>query len=207
MCFVFFSADYSNAQSGRRQPKVKSPAPVETPVPEPTPQQKEKLPVKPEFSLKVLNNTSQTLNLRFAFPEKMSRWVVDRLSNSSLLEVESGGEATMKEAQELAKKNEEAFIVLVELGENPFNNSTMSGSREVWIDFTVLTPGTGKVKQRGRSYLKPELLSRNRGVLNRTISCNPSLTDEEYLLWQASFETAERIMNVFNLPVPPLECR
>lgn len=209
LCFVFFSFDSASAQAGRRMPKVKSPAPVETPVPEPTPKPKKSVPVKPDFSLKVLNNTAQTFNRSFAYPEKMSRWVVERLKNSPLLEVQMGGNATMKEAQETAKNASDAFVILVELNENPFNSPTMgtrSGSREIWIDFTVLAPATGKVRQKGRAYLKPELLGRNRGVLNRTISCYPSLTDEDYLLWQASFETAERIMNAFNLPVPPLEC-
>lgn len=209
-CFVFFTADTADAQAGRKMPKVKSPAPVETPVPEPTPKLQVKTPVKPEFSLKVVSNTSRTFNMRLTYPENVPRWVVERLKNSSLLEVEMGGAATMKEAQEMAKNVTDTFIILVELDENPFNNPQMGGtrtaSREIWIDFTVLTPGTGKVKQKGRSYLKPELMGRNRGVLSRTISCYPSLTNEEYLLWEASFEAAERIMTAFNLPVPPLEC-
>jgi hypothetical protein len=204
LVFIFFAAD-SAAQSGRRTPKVKSPAPVETPTPAPTP--KSKPPVKPEFSLKVVSNVSQSVYLRISFPEKMLRWTVERLKNSPLLEVAAGESATLKEAQEMAK-NSDDFIVLLELDENSFGNPqpgrTRAASGEIWINFTVLTPQTAKIKQKGRAYLKPELLGG--GVLNRRSLCYPSLTNEDYLLLQASFEAAERIIAGFNLPVPPVEC-
>jgi hypothetical protein len=204
LLFIFFAAD-SAAQSGRRTPKVKSPAPVETPTPAPT--AKSKPPVKPEFSLKVVSNISQSIYLRLSFPEKMTRWTVERLRNSPLLEVGAGESATLKEAQEMAKTSDN-FIVLLELDENPFGNPRPGGTRaassEVWINFTVLTPQTAKTKQKGRAYLRPELLGG--GVLNRRSLCYPSLTNEDYLLLQASFEAAERIIAGFNLPVPPVEC-
>lgn len=205
LCFIFFAADSENAQSGRKPAKVKSPAPVETPTPEPTP--KKNVSAKPELSLKVLSNLRQTVYRQVTFPERIQQWTVERLKNSSLLEVTAGESANMKEAKEMAKSETDTFIVLLELNENPFAAPRTSRTRpsdDVWIDFTVLTPQTAKVKQSGRSYLKPELLGG--GVLNRRTSCYPSLTNEDYLLLQASFEAAERIIAGFNLPVPPLEC-
>jgi hypothetical protein len=207
LVFIFFAAD-SAAQSGRRTPKVKSPAPVETPTPAPTP--KSKPPVKPEFSLKVVGNISQALYTQFAFPEKMQRWVIERLENSPLLQAVAGESANLKEAQKMAKESIETFIVLVELQENPFGitGSVNAKARngDIWIDFYVLTPETGKIKQKGRAYLTPAPFGGNAGILNRRVACYPNLRNEEYILLAASYEAAERIIAGFNLPVPPVEC-
>jgi hypothetical protein len=205
---AFFAFEQAAAQSGRRMPKVKSPAPTETPAPQPTPQTPVKTPVKPAFSLKVFSNISRAGLMQVRFPDRMPRWVVERLRNSVLLDVVQGGEATLKKAQEMAKETADTFIVLVELDENRFADASASRSsqRDIWIDFTVLTPGTGKTKQKGRVYLNSNLTGRNRGVLGRKISCYPTLNNDDYILWEASFETAERIMAGFDLPLPPLEC-
>jgi len=201
----------ADAQSGRKtQTRNQTPQPAATPVPEPAPKPEIREPAKPEFSFTVVSNIPQSLYMQFPFPEKMPRWVVERLSSSSLLTVKPGESVNRKQAVELAKSSTETFIVLVELNEdvfaNPLPGSTKAGNGNVWIDFYVYTPGSAKIKQKGRAFLKPELLRSRGGVLNRDSLCGANLSREDYLLWEASIEAAERILAGFNLPVPPLKC-
>lgn len=213
LCLIFCAAFAAVPQSGRRSPPVKSPSPVETPAPPPAPKPKadEKPSLKPEISLSIVSNIPESMRLQLVFPERVTGWVTERLRGSPLLEVASGGEGRMKEAQAMAKNSEGRFIVLLELEENPFAVPRAGGTRatagEVWINFTVLEPGTGKIKQKGRSDLKPELLNRRGSVINDRNLCYPNLTREDYLLLEASQEAAERIMAGFNLPIPPVKCR
>lgn len=208
---MFFCTGLTEAQSGRRAPS-KPPVPAsEKTEPEPSSQTTSKVDVKPEFSVKVVSNIPLSIYRQLVVPEKMHRWVVDRLKSSLLLKVESGASANLKEAKEMAKNSDDTFIVLLELHENNFatppNGGTLATIGEVWIHFYVLTPGTGKLKQQGRGDLKPELLRNQGGILNRQRLCHPILTNEDFLLLQASFETAERIMAGFNVPVRPVECK
>lgn len=196
------------AQSGRRVQTKTLPAPT----PEATPEQKLPAPkpaVKPDFFLKIVSNIPATSYNQIAFPENMQKWIGERLADSSLLEIIGRQSGRMKDAKEMAKNATDEYIVFIELNENIFANTTRRTRAiegEMWISFSVFEPKTGRAKQSGTSYLKPELL-RNRGVLGgRRASCYPTLSDSDYLLWQASYEVAERIMAGFNVPVPPVKC-
>lgn len=197
------------AQSGRR---VKNPPPVkEETQPEPTssPTPKPKEEIKPEYSIIVVSNNSTSMNSMSFHPENMYGWVLERLRSSSLLEVRYGGDSSNKKATEMAKNSENSYVLLVELSEDRFASPTIGNSTvsqgQVWIDFSLFSPTTGKVKLRGRAELRPELLrgsilSRGRRV------CFPLMTDNDYLLLEASYEVAERTMNGFNLLVSPVKC-
>jgi hypothetical protein len=199
-----FNVTSIEAQSGRR-PNPLPPAPIATPTPEPTPQEKPKPEIKPDYTIKVVSFLQSGLYQYFAYPENMPRWVVERLRSSKSLEVEYQSSANRKEAVEMAKNSTEAFVLLVELESDPFASAS-SASGSVWINFYVYTPGTGKTKQWGRSELKPELLNNNRRILSTNRNCSPT-NNADYLLWQASFEVAERVMSGFNVPATPYVCK
>jgi hypothetical protein len=135
---------------------------------------------------------------------------MERLLYSSLLEVQYGGESNNKKASEKAKTSDEFYVLLVELAQDPFASPTTGRNKvtrdSVWIDFSLFSPTTGKIKSRGRSELRPELLSGSMGNRNSRRYCFSNLTNDDYLLLEASYEVAERVMSGFSLPVPPIKC-
>ncbi len=143
----------------------------------------------------------------FPFPEHMQTWVVDRLKKSPLLDVSAGGPVNRAEAVKLAKAETEAFIVFVQLEDtllaDPHNVGNRPGSGEVWINYYVLSPVSGKTKSSGKVVLSQtgRRLDGSGGVLE---ACYPTIRGDDYLLLQSSFEVATRVIESFNLPVPPL---
>lgn len=198
------------AQSGRRtQPKM-----LPTPTPEAVPEQKPSAPkpaFKPEISLKIVSNIPTPVYNRIPFPQKMLQWIDERFESSKLLEIKSQQSGSLKDAKKIAENATDEYIVFVELDENIYAAGappqlSREWEGEIWINFSVFAPQNAKAKQSGRSFLKPELL-RGRGILSsRTVSCYPTLTDADYLLWQASYEVAERIIAGFGFPIPAAKC-
>lgn len=207
---VFLTANPIFGQSGRRTQTK----PLPTPTPEAAPEKKppaSKPVVKPEISLKIVSNIPTPVYNRIPFPEKMLQWIDERLGSSKLLEIKSHQSGSLKDAKKTAENATDEYIIFVELDENIYAAGTppqisREWDGEIWISFSVFAPQNAKAKQTGRSFLKPELL-RGRGILSsRTSSCYPTLTDSDYLLWQASYEVAERIIAGFGLPVPAAKC-
>jgi hypothetical protein len=131
-----------------------------------------------------------------------------RLQDSKRLQVASGGEMTRGEANKRAKNVEtKTFIVLIELQGSGFDFDPLGrGTRleDLSINYIVLEPGTGKMKDQGRVHLR----SVRGGILGgtrRLPSCYPQATsDFEFALVVAGIETAERIIRAFSLSLPQL---
>lgn len=209
MSVLLLTALLTGAQSGRRAPaKSKMPTPVETPVPTPAPMPEEKKAVKPAYKLKVVTNFPLTAYSQILYPEQMSRWFVERLQSAPLFGVELGGAANRSDAVKMAKSATDTHIILFELDQNyfqtPETRRTKTRYGSVWINFYVFTPGTGKTKIKGSASPRPA--STNAGVLNRRHSCLATLSNEEHLLLEASFEAAERIISGFEMRVPEYKC-
>jgi hypothetical protein len=198
------------AQSGRR---MKTPPPTPAPEisnPEPEAEKPAVKTVEPLHKLKIFSNTNRVGFSQFYFPERMSRWVTDRLQNSLLLEVSSGSDATLSEAKKIAKDTTGIFIVLVELDEDRFFTPSRSGSNtlndNIAVKYYVLEPGTGKTKFSGQVMLYPGNLTGNNQVLNSKRLCYPQVSGNDLLLLESSIETAERIMSKFKIPIPAYKC-
>lgn len=208
-CVLFsVSSIYVKAQSGRRVPNP--PPSVKTePTPDPSPTPKPKEDIKPEYSMIVVSSVRISPSSTFRNPENTYSWVLERLRISSNLEVMYGGESNMKKANEMAKGSANSYVLLVELSEDSFASPTMGNTTitqgAFWIDFTLYSPTTGKSKLRGRADLRPELLRGTLGNRGRR-ACFPLMTNNDYLLLEASYEVAERAMNGINLIVPPFKC-
>lgn len=198
---LFFAANASMGQAGRRPPRRVEASP--TPTPEPTPQAKP--PAKAQFSLKVVSDIPLTVHMLFPFPERMQTWTVDRLKKSPILDVTAGAPANRHEAVQLARTETEAFIVWLQLEDNPLGRAENVGRRpasgEVWINYSVLSPGTGKAKYSGRVVL---IQTSTGGVGSGRVlnPCYPSVRGDDYLLLQASLEVAARILHSLDVPVP-----
>jgi hypothetical protein len=204
---VFVIPHSATAQSGRRTPPPASSTP--TPTPEPTPQPvAQSKPMKARYFFRVMSDIPQTMHSQFAFPERMPMWFIERLKTSRLLEVESGGSASRKEAIKIAKDTSETFIIWLELAENFFANSNGNASKakqgEIWINFSVFAPGTAKIVHTGTARLQPE--GNTVGILGKSKQrmCYPEVYGDDYLLLGASLEAAERIMGNFDLPISPI---
>lgn len=210
VCLLFSVGLISvNAQSGRR---VLNPPPVKaepTPEPTPTPAPKPKEDIKPEYSIIVVSNVRSSMNMSFRNPENTYSWVLDRMRSSTHLAVQYGGESNMKKASEMAKNSTDSYVLLVELSEDSFSSPSV-GNRTVtqgqyWLDFSLFSPTTGKSRMRGRADLRPELLRGTIGGRSRRY-CFSTLTDNDYLLLEASYEVAERTMGGLNILFPAVKC-
>lgn len=196
------------AQSGRR---MKTPPPTPAPEitnPEPEAEKPAVKTVEPLHKLRIFSNTNRVGFSQFYFPERMARWVTDRLQNSLLLEVSSGSDATLSEAKKIAKNTDGIFIVLVELDEDRFFAPSRSESNRmndnIAVKYYVLEPGTGKTKFAGQVMLNN--LRGNNQVLDSKRMCYPQISGNDLLLLESSIETAERIMSKFKIPIPAYKC-
>jgi len=196
------AANAAMGQAGRHPPRRVEASP--TPAPEPTPQVKP--PAKPQFSLKVVRDISLTVYMIFPFPERMQTWTVDRLKKSTILDVTAGAPVNRSEAVKLAKAETETFIVWLQLEDNPVGKGENVGRRpasgDVWINYSVLSPLTGKAKYSGRVVLSQTSTG---GLGSGTVmnACYPGVRGDDYLLLLASLELAARSMRGLDVPIPP----
>lgn len=210
---VFLAAQNTEAQSGRRAPKAASPSapatPAATPQPEPSPLATTKKPSQPQISLLLLNNITQDIYLAIPSPERMQRWVAQRLRDASALAVMEGESVSRKDAINRAKAAKEGFIIFLQFDRIGLN-TTMPGSarpnyEDMRINYSVLSPQTGKAKTSGVVYLSQ---STNISVIGigrgRSIPvCYPGASRDDYILIQACLEVAGRIMSALNVVAQP----
>lgn len=207
---VFLTSNPILGQSGRRmkdapKPEVVSenPAPTITPSPKPKP--------KPQLSLRIVSDSRINAFSSIRMPQDISKYVAYRLESSPLLQIVSNVSGNLKTAKQAAvnSENDNDYAIFIQLNENTFANPQTAGTeqalRDTYISFEVFTPKTGKTKTRGTAYFRPELL-RSSGVLSRRVSCYGTMRDIEYLMLQASYEVAERIMSNFGVPIPQEKC-
>ena len=206
-CAVFVllaTVSAASAQAGRRISKTPTPQPTPEPtVPKPTPKPTPEPDVKPEFKFRVVADIPLTVFQDFTRPEDIARWVVLRLENSPLVEIKSNVSGTQKKAKEAAvAAPADEYVVYLQ-----FNvNSTFSGGGartnegDVWIEYAVLLPQTGKNKFRDRVFLRQGSVPQSRRA------CYPSMRYADYMLLQASIEVADNIMAKFNVPLPAEKC-
>ena len=195
----------ASAQSRRNQGK---PTPMPTPTPAPTPQPTPKPTPKPEdvipkIKLRVVADIPLMVFQQFSRPENITFWIVQRLESSALVVIKSNVTGTQKKAKEIAASAApDEHVVYIQ-----FNvNSTFSGGGartnegDVWIEYAVFLPQTGKSKLRDRVFVRSGSVPQSRRA------CYPSMQYADYMLLNASIEVAENIMAKFDLPLPPEKC-
>ena len=197
-----FSAAGTNAQAGRKVPKVSSPPPAPTATPEPV--TRSTPPPKPDFTLKVIADIQPNAFYAFPMPERMQAWVVERLRKSSLLDVRDGGKANRRDAINQARSEAEAYVVLLQLEDDDFGRQDIAGrvrAGQVWINVSVLSPVTGKTKHSRKIVLNEELRT---STLPKVIRpCLAGVYGNDVYLLEASLKAAEYVMQAFSVPVPP----
>jgi hypothetical protein len=193
------------AQAGRRVAKPKSDPPVpksaETtaPIKEPTPEPE-------KISLLVAGSPSISMSFALGVTDKLPGVVGRRLQDSKRLQATTGGEMTRGEAIKRAKNTEtKTFIVWLELQGSGFDPDLTNGRtrfEDLSVQYLVLEPGTGKMKDQGNVHLRP-VRGGILGGTRRLPSCYPqAYSNFEYALIVAGIETAERVFRSLSLTSP-----
>jgi hypothetical protein len=209
----------SHAQSGRRVQKKSEPVrtspstQVEQPAEEPEPARPE--PVTPKYSLVVASDTSN-LNSSRNFLSYIVGNCVQRLKESPLLAVTIESSVNRKKASDRAKTESEKYVVFIEFEGDSFGGSGRLS--DYYVNYTIFTPGTAKIKSQGRVYLRASRNVPTVGVggvgIPVPVPLPPGTTIPggspggarspiEQTLEYAGRETGDKIMSAFDVAVAP----
>jgi hypothetical protein len=204
--FLLLAAVLAMSAQSRRANTRPTPNPTPTPeaaTPTPKPKPTPTPEVTPSVKFRIVSDIPLSVFQDFTRPENAPLWIVTRLESSPLIAIKSNVSGTQKKAKEIAvAAAADEFVVFIQLN----INSTFSGggaqTREgdVWIEYAVLLPQTGKNKFRDRVFLRSGSISQSRRA------CYPSLRYADYMLLNASFEVADNVLAKFDLPQPPEKC-
>ena len=198
---VFACAAVNYAQSGRR-----STTPPSTTAPSVSgPKTIEKKPDKPpRLQLLVgIDNRDPSANIPYYVTDTVIDACVHRLGDASDVIVTSAGRGMNRsDATKAAKEETVRYVVwlqigseLADAGRQPSRNSV----DELYVSYTILEPGTAKLKQNGRSH--HQIYQTGRGGISTPNKNSPLYS--EYALKQAALETAERILSAFDIRLRP----
>jgi hypothetical protein len=210
LLMLLASAGAGYAQAGRRVQPPKNDPPVPKAA-EPTIVAKKEQPEVAPISL-LVGSYSQPMRILSRGAEDLVQGaVVQRLRDSKSLKLGVEESMTRGEANKRAKSETEAFILWLEL-KNDRASFDPTGRGEVrtedlYIQYVVLEPKTGKVKDQGSVYLRPTSSGRIPGIgIGRSLPrCYPQpVYNVEFAVIEAGIETAERIFRAFSLGNPPM---
>jgi hypothetical protein len=184
-------------QSGRRQPKNSSPAPVPTPAAEPTPSPKA-VPKKSEISFVIAADRSTSMQTYFlSYYDAAMRGCADKIQNSSSANVDVANQPMNRsEGSKKAKAEKTTYVVLIELSGPSMSSNPTSDYDEVELSYVVFAPETGKIATSGRAYYNsrragPVVVGPSRG--------SSSSVYRETMLRQVGEEAGERILKALNI--------
>lgn len=189
----------AHAQSGRRStngttttaPSVSGPKTVE-----------KKPETAPKLQLLVgIDNRDPRSNIPYYVTDTVIDNCLRRLGDASEVIVTSAGSGMSRsDAIKRAKEETVRYVVwlqigseLADSGKQPSRNSV----DELYVTFTILEPRTGKFKQTGRSH--HQIYQTGRGGVSAPTSSRNNPTYSEYALKQAARETAERVLEAFDI--------
>ncbi len=187
--------ELASAQSGRKQPRVSGAPPIQPPAEsEPPPKPSSDQPKKPEFFLVLAKAPNVAISNIYARAAMES--CAERLKRSKMVEFSvAPSELNRKEASERAKADPKTYVALMDFGVDNFGGADIISARpdQIVIDFTVFTPGTGKVKTSGRVYQR----------YRNALPVPGQQPGSWYSLEEAGRETAERILGAIDLSSSP----
>jgi hypothetical protein len=114
-----------------------------------------------------------------------------------------GDRVNRKEASDAAKKSSDTYVLWFQLRSDAGFNSEpgMTSSeylRDLYVDYTIFAPATGKQKTMGHVYPRQRLPG---GVGLPAPTATP--WGAEYMLRRAGRETADRLLDILGLSRPP----
>lgn len=198
IAILFAGAIVTQAQSGRRStngtttttaPSVSGPRPVE------------KKPEKPpRLQLLVgIDNRDPMSNIPYYVSDTVIDNCVRRLGDAPDVMVTSAGRGMNRaEAIKRAKEETVRYVVWLQIGSELADSGRQQKKNEVdelYVSYNILEPGTAKYKQSGRSH--HQIYQTGRGGVSTPTKNSPLYS--EYALKQAARETAERVLEAFEI--------
>ena len=185
------------AQSGRRGGKP--PGAVTSSSPE-AKQSSAKPPQTERIQLVIGTEGPGTGNAPYYLSDTVLENCLARLAEvNEVVATSPGKHITRGDAAKMAKDETNRYVVLLQLTDGLGGSApqTRSGASELYVTYLILEPGTGKVKQSGRSH-KTIYPSGNVGVSGPG---RQSPVYSDYAIKQAARETAEKILEAFDIKV------
>jgi hypothetical protein len=144
------------------------------------------------------------------------RSLMERLKESSGLEVTLGKELNRKEAIERAKAEQETYVVWLQLEVDAADTERATIGQvnpdSLIVNYVVYMPGTGKVKTQGRVYQRSSresvsIMTSDKGkpgvvAVGKPINL-PKGEIDDYALRRAGREAADRLLTEFGLSIQP----
>jgi hypothetical protein len=196
---VAVSAGTVFGQSGRRAPRSSSPAPTPTPEAQPV----DKKPVaetKPALTFVVgIDRLAVFVDIPTYFHDSVLRACGERLDASPSVKADiASREMNRGEAIKRAKAETESHVVWLQLRFDSGRGPGQEDLRDLYLEYLVLEPTTGKTVTSGRTY---QQLGRTGGVIMMPMpGGRAGLPYTEQLLKQAARDAADRILSSMNLP-------
>jgi hypothetical protein len=197
------AAGMADAQSGRKIPKrPSSPDPLPPKSTEPAIEESKPKDDKSQIPVMVVSDRSD-INSSPYWTSAVLQGCLGRLSDSKSVRPTSGREMNRKQASDAAKASADTYVVIVQVEVDPtYRNRTDIGNidmRHVYVNYTLFSPGTGKVKTSGNVY------PYNRAVggvpLPGRIPNSPA--SAEYSLRYAGRDVADRVLASIGMARPP----
>jgi hypothetical protein len=153
------SAVQANAQSGRRPPPRRpepAPAPAETAPPPPS--------ARPEYTGPKVPIAAAKYVTSINIPDAVASYVLEaclaRFREVPSFEVTPGKDMNRKEATDLAKRNDQTYVLLLQFSIDAADEDRAgmgpSDLRNLVVAYTLYTPGTAKTKTQGRLYFSAD---------------------------------------------------
>lgn len=201
------------AQSGRRAPKSRNEMPNNPPPSPPSdpPAQAPRIKAEPARLPIIVGGykLDPSANFSLSFYDLVAGACINRLRESTALMVATGGEMSRGEAINRAKREEESHVVWLELGAE----SEMGGTADIgvgsvrptriYVSYVIFTPGTAKVKSSGRVFSDTAgRVGTGRIGIGLPTRTRGGRLPAQYVLEQTGRDTADRVMNALNIPLP-----
>ena len=199
--FFVCNATLAAPQSGRRVPKrptTADPMPPKDSEP-PIVQPEENKPSRPAVPVLLAGNLDDMIYSSSVYLNIVMDGFMERMSKVKYVKVEPAGPNTnRKQANDAAKASKDRYVVWFRLVSDSMSSSPTSDNSagyNLYIDFQVFEPGTGKSKTSGHVYQR----TRTAGPVGVPL---PGRTGVEYNLRYAGMELADRVLSVLDLNSP-----
>ena len=187
--FVLMVCCLGQAQSGRRAAKPLSPPTITTQSKESEQPPSPKPPLKQQT---LIAGMDTSLDIPLYMSDAVWNGFIERMGKVSSLIVSGDKNMNRKEASDRAKKLTESPVVLLHLSTQSANRSMGQVNLEdLIINFTIFSPGIGKVIEQGRVHIRP-----NRSVLGQRL---PTGRYGESQMKEAGRETADRVLSLLHM--------
>jgi len=202
MVLLLASAGTLFAQSGRKSTGSSSTTTTTTPSVA-GPKTTEKKPAaQPKVQLLVgIDRNGVFSNIPYYIYDTVLENVIRRISEADIVFANAGGNMNRGDAVKAAKQEKVRWVVLLEIrsfyadaGRQVNNNQD-----ELYVDFVVIEPETGKIKRSGQT--RQHIYQNGRGGIS--LPSKNGAVYSEYSIKQTALEAADRILAGFDITVRP----